>query len=416
MLKNLQSKIYKLSETYWKKWWLDLPYFLKNWFWLYLSQFAVIFKFFTLSILLTRFLTQEQFGQWSFIMWVIWIFAISWLPWLSSSIIQWIVKKQEGTYKQAIKLAIKYSLLWSLWLIIASLYAYVYWREYASFIFLFIWLLFPFYTTSTYFIFYFNWKELFNKKAKYESFFHLFQLTITWLSIYITKDLTISIISFMLSNIIIWWYYSYYLIPKHYLKNNISNNELINFWKKISFGQIPLIIANHFDKIIIWTYLSFEELAIYTIATLLPDQVKNITGPISQMFLPKLTKQNTTKKDIYKHLPKFFFITFILIITYIILAPFIFKLFYPWYLESALLYSQIFMLSFIAFPSSLIITYLNSKRKTTFINIFNTILPILLVILPLIWILLFWIVWAIIWRITTRIIWLLLSIFLLRKS
>jgi len=177
------------------------------------------------------------------------------------------------------------------------------------------------------------------------------------------------------------------------------------------------ILWNHFDKIILWYFLGFEELAIYSLAMLLPDQAKAAIKPLTQMFLPKLTKQyNLTKHDIYRHMRKLFILSIVMIVIYLLVSPLLFERFYPGYLESTLRYSQIFMLSFVTFPSVFFLSFLQVKEKTKLINLRNIISPLFFIIFPVIWIYFAGLWGVIVGRMVARVLAFILNWFLMKSS
>jgi O-antigen/teichoic acid export membrane protein len=128
------------------------------------------------------------------------------------------------------------------------------------------------------------------------------------------------------------------------LKPN-SKTELgtISYGKHLSLMGVIGLVAGQIDKILIFHFLGAAELAIYSIAIAPPEQIKALLKNIKNLALPKFSEKSISeiKKTIYQKMAKLFLILIFIVGIYWFIAPYIFKMFFPQYLES-LFYSQIF--------------------------------------------------------------------------
>jgi O-antigen/teichoic acid export membrane protein len=64
--------------------------------------------------------------------------------------------------------------------------------------------------------------------------------------------------------------------------------EAIPFGKRLTALEIPSVIRGNYVKIIVGIFLSFQELAIYSIAFIIPDFLVSLLSHIVPLTLPKL--------------------------------------------------------------------------------------------------------------------------------
>lgn len=111
MLPILKNKIYNLSLIYGNKLGLDLPYFVKNGFWMTLRQIVDLLSGLAISIAFARLATKEVFGQYQFIIAAFSIAGILSLPGLNISILRSVSRRCDGDYKRAVRTSFRWSLL-----------------------------------------------------------------------------------------------------------------------------------------------------------------------------------------------------------------------------------------------------------------------------------------------------------------
>ena len=399
-MKKFKDKIYYLLNKYSKKVGLDLPYFVKGGFWLSLNQFFSLLKAFMLSLIFANILSKQTFGEYSFILSILGIAGSLVLPGMGVAVVQAVARGYDGTYFKALKEIIKWSWLGSLFLIGFSIYEYFFGNYSLGLVFLLLSIVFPLYPVSGFYPNFLNGKKRFDILAKLSIIFNIITTILISITAFISKSaFWIAILSVLLQ-IIIGGYYSLFYVKK-YLENNYVDEESIKFGKKISPSITFSSFVNNFDSLIIVYFLGYEELAIYKIVTLIPNQIKIAINALSPMILPKMASQDLKKKDVIIHMKKLFFIILFLIGIYWLIAPIIFKIFYPKYYKYVWL-SMIFHLSFIAFLNLIPYTYLLKEKKNTLVSKFYNWSSFLSIFVSIVLIHLFGLIGAIVSRIIYR--------------
>ncbi|WP_421077480.1 oligosaccharide flippase family protein [Methanothermococcus sp. Ax23] len=397
---NLKDRIYDLTKDYSSKVGLDLPYFIRGGFWLSVGQFFGTLKGFILSIVFANLLSKEVFGEYSFVMTVLGIAGVFALPGMGVAVVQAVAKGYEGTYFKALKEVFKWSWLGSLLLLGFSIYEYFFGRFDMMLIFLILSSIFPFYSISGFYPNLLNGKKRFDGLAKLSSFFNVISTILIVVVVFFTKSVFWIVVITVLVQIIINGYFSLFYVKK-FVKNNKIDEHGIEFGKSISYSQAFAIVSWNFDSLIMPYIIGFSDLAVFKIVTLLPNQIKIFANAFTPMLLPKIASKDMGKKDLMKHFKKFLLVIVFLILIYWVVAPFIFKWFYPRYYEYVWL-SMVYHLSFISMIYTLPFNYLIKEKKGDLVNKFYNYSAILLILLSLIGIYFYGLLGAIIARIIHR--------------
>jgi O-antigen/teichoic acid export membrane protein len=156
----------------------------------------------------------------------------------------------------------------------------------------------------------------------------------------------------------------YIRVVKIYKPNNKIDTESISYGKHLSFLGIIGSIVDNIDSILIFHFIGPVQLAIYNFAVAIPSQIKGPMKGLAGLILPKFVERSDEeiRTGMRNKVLVLFICVSIIIGVYIIIAPYIYQIFFPKYLDS-IKYSRIFsfsLLSIIAIPAD---TYFTAKQK-----------------------------------------------------
>ncbi|HIQ39174.1 MAG TPA: polysaccharide biosynthesis protein [Methanothermococcus okinawensis] len=381
-MRRWKEKVYLLAKKYSSKVGLDLPYFIKGGFWLGVGRIFLLIKGFLLSVILANMLPKKAFGEYSFVMTILILAGIFALPGMGVAVIQAVTRGYEGTYFKALREVFKYSWIGSLFLLGLSIYEYYLGNFNLSVIFAILSSLFPFYSISGYYSYFFNGKKRFDILAKTTSLFAVLSTLLVVISLIITRSVFWIVIVMVLSQILICGYFSISYVKK-FIESNEVDPSSIKFGKNISKSMVLSGIATNFDSLVIAHFLNFSDLAVFKVIMTLPSQFELLVNTFSPLILPKMASSNLNKKDVLIHFKKFFLMIVGLIVIYVITAPVIYYILYPKYFEYTWL-SLLYSLTFINFLYLLPYNYLIKEKKRELINKFNILSALLLMVLSFI--------------------------------
>ena len=146
------------------------------------------------------------------------------------------------------------------------------------------------------------------------------------------------------------------------------------------------MIAEQLDKILIWHFLGSAQVAVYTFGIIPLQQAQGLFKSIGILAFPKLSQRplQELKVNLPKKIFQFFLLLIPVVIVFILIIPFVYKIFFPKYIES-IFYSQIAILILLFFPNFLLGEAIVAKMKEKEIAIsslsYSSVRIILLIIL-----------------------------------
>lgn len=156
-----------------------------------------------------------------------------------------------------------------------------------------------------------------------------------------------------------------------------SSPDLYSLSGHFSIMNLLATVAAQIDKVVVFHYLGAVELAIYSFATAIPEQIKGMLGAVSVLALPKFATRSLAeiRSNFWNRLWIFTGALILASLAYVVLAPLAFNIFFPKY-TSAIWYSQLFALSLALTSISLPTALLQAKGAKWELYVFNTLSPI----------------------------------------
>jgi O-antigen/teichoic acid export membrane protein len=368
-LKNALRSLERYTKT-------DMVYLASGGFWLALDQVGGALMAFGLAIAFANFIPKETYGTYRYLLSAFWTLTAFTLTGLPVAVSQAVARGREGAYK----MTLVPSIVAGIPLAFISLGTSVYYlaQGNASFgiAFIVIAVFGPFIQPAYLFGSFLTGR----KDYRASSLFGLVLYAIPSIALFATMFVSTNPIVFL----------------GVYLATNVVAGVLLTaatfiFWRpndvpdlgvrKLGghFSAMNLLstVAQQIDKIVVFHYLGAVELAVYAFAIALPEQIKGIFNSVSILALPKFVTRpfHEVRANFWNRLWLFTGGMAIIAIIYIIIAPFVFTLFFPAYRE-AIVYSQIYALSLIPIGNALPVTLLQAHEAKRELYLFNILSPV----------------------------------------
>lgn len=171
----------------------------------------------------------------------------------------------------------------------------------------------------------------------------------------------------------------------------------------MSVMNILFTISQQADKLLVFHELGPIELAIYSFAVSMPDQLRALIGNIEVLAFPKFAQRSIEEimPTLGRRLFGFTALVTVGVVGYIAIAPYVFQYLFPTYMESAF-FSQLYALSLIPVASIVPTSLLQAHAAKRELYIFNILIPVLQVVSLWLGIAYFGLIGAIAARIFTR--------------
>lgn len=314
----------------------DMVYLAKGGFWLVAGQAGAAITAFVFSILVANFLPQEAFGSYRYISSLISIVGAISLSGLGITIIRKVARGDDMALRRGFARTIQWSLpMMFCFFVVAAYYAYQ-----GNYIFALAVLVgglaMPFINGASLFNAYWNGKKDFKKQTLYWTGANVITTGCIGIAILLTDHITTLVSVFFVasavSNLIFYWL-TVKNVPKTPYKKDEEeardglHQSIINFLMMLS-GQI--------DKIIVFQLMGPAQLAIYTFAVAIPEQLRGTAKTFARITLPRFAEQSIDhiRASIGNKIWRFALIASLLAIGYGVVAYPLFTFVFPQYLES----------------------------------------------------------------------------------
>jgi len=273
--------------------------------WVFIGRIYLMFISFILSIVLTRTLDVDAYGEYKYILSIFALFAFFSLPESSQIMMRYVPRGQDNIYQLLLKLRVKFSILGSLAFVSYALYNYYNNEMGLYYSFLCLSLVFPFFYSYQLF------DPFLQAKMNYKLLNKLFvirstvQLFLVFFAVILFKTALAGIIAFTLSIALSNWFF-YNLVKKKYSifsSNNVSSTKKKKLFEKqaitlSAIGILP-IVAENIDKILIVQYIDYKSLAIFSIGLLIGKTVNGFFKPFLSTINAKLVHKELAKRHYF---------------------------------------------------------------------------------------------------------------------
>lgn len=403
------SRLYRLlrwSERYTKT---DMVYLVSGGFWIVLGQIVAALSAFILAIAFANLAPQETYGTYKYLTSIAAMFAIFSLPGMGVAVTRASAQGNEHVIHSTTHFRIVFSLIGTAIALLGSGWYFIHNNNELTLALLIIAATLPAFDTTTSYLSYLIGKRRFDLQTTYQAMTHIVGVAILIAALLFTDNILIILLAYFLPLATIrgaFYFATVRMIP--FKKQDNADTETRKYGLHLTVMSILSTAASQIDKILLWQFLGPAQVAIYTFAIAIPEQLK---GPLKGMADIAFTKfASQTPEEIRHNLPylwrklRLYAIgVFCISVAYILAAPFIFALLFPLYTDSVI-YSQIFALSLVTSVSSIAVAILSAQKKTAAQYVLTTIQPLITIALLLMLVPLYGVMGAIVAIVISRFI------------
>ncbi|MEX2054011.1 MAG: oligosaccharide flippase family protein [Candidatus Colwellbacteria bacterium] len=394
---NAKSKFDLLLQFIQKHTKTDLLYVARGSFWVIAGRGGLLVISTVLLTALANWVPVETYGAYQYVLSVAAVFAVFSLPGINTSLIKSIAQNKDGTLKSALVAKVKWGVIGSIAALVLTLW-YVFNQNYIlGGSFLVVALFLPVKQGFSVFPAFWIGKKRFDVRAKYMFFSALFSTLTIVATIYLTQNLIVILLAFFASYS--FFDFIFFRRTQRRANNNLSDPTAISFGKNLTLINGLEMTSRYLDKIIVWQLVGPAQVAIYSFAQL-PIQKVQESIPIQALALPKLGESKIEGKRKEGGMIKFIRLFALTVPTAIILAliaPFVYQIIFPQYLDSVIYFQALTVLIALS-PFMLLHSALISELKKRSLYIVQTVAPTIRIVLFLALAPIYGI-WGIIWAI-----------------
>lgn len=333
--------------------------FLKSGFWLAIEKTVLAGKGFILVYLFANLISKETYGSYQFVTSLIGMMSVLAIPGMGTAIVQAVARGQDGTFKIGAQRIFLAAMWGSLLFIFSAIYYHNKEQTEIALTLLLVSATFPIHSIASLWRYYYTGKERFDLLLKNSLIFECIALFFLLTALFIKP----TVFWLILGGVVMPSFLSLLLLIKLFSQSAmlpIDQTNLI-FGKKLSYAIGLATFSTFLDKLLLAYFLGFVQLAVYSVALIIPEQMKGGLVAFMVPLLPRYS-QNGNRLQLRRHFLIFLFSSFALFLLMILIISIGFQFFFPQYIESRpYAYALLSILFFI--PFILIETYFRSQKN-----------------------------------------------------
>lgn len=387
----LKTKLFlflRKTEKYTKS---DNVYLVKGGFWLTSSKLVVSLSSFLLAVAFANLLDPILYGNYRYVISLVGFLSIFSLKGIGNALSQAVSRGLEGGFYSLFKTKIKFACLQSLGVIILGAYYFHQSNYLLALPLFFIAFLLPWRSAFSLIASFLPGQKNFRLNAKYQNIQNL--ITAGSLIIFLLLATQFPSHRLLIVFILTALYFAteticngifYYQIKRKLKPNKKEDKKTKKFGYHLTFINFLEQIIQYLDQILVFHNLGASQLAIYTFALLPVDKLREPVQMVSTLAAPKFSVKNPAelKKNLLPKIFKLLALTILVIAFYSLIAPWVFKFFFPRYSE-AIVYSQIYAISLLGvgyLMASTALTCQMAVKKYYWLEVPSTVLDIILLV------------------------------------
>jgi PST family polysaccharide transporter len=341
-------------------------YLTQGGFWLLFGQMVSLAISFGMSVVFANLLYQYEYGTYRYILSIVGMLGVISLSGLPTALTRSVAKGRSDSLWLAFFTNLKWSLLMTVGAGAIGLYYLLHDNITLGVSLLVAGALSPLLDSGELYNSFLNGTQQFKRSSKYRILSTLFNSVGMLLVLWFTRDpLYLVIAYFFLHTLSVTWIF--FRVAREVPRTSTDNPEMIRLGVHTSFINGLAGFADKIDNILVFQFLGPIQLAIYNFAVLLPTHISGITKNIGTLATPKFAQmeKDSVQKTLVSKSLLIALVGGILAIGYILVAPLLFKWFFPQYLD-AVIYSQVYAIILIfsaALPVALLDAHLAIKEK-----------------------------------------------------
>jgi O-antigen/teichoic acid export membrane protein len=371
-MQYVRQYIYNLlrkSEAFFKT---DMVYLAKGGFWLTGAQIVASASAFVLSLVFANVVHPEIYGQYKYVLSLASTLGAFSLLGLGTGVLRSTAQGQEGSLRKAFTQNLKFSFVLILIGLGTGVYYWTQGNHFLATAILIVTVLTPLLNSATLYSSFLNGKKDFRATTLFTSAVIVANTVTMIVALLVTKNPLILVVAYFTSqtvcNLIAYAVTLFIYKPN----NEVNEKELTTYSVHQSIVVFLGTVASQIDKILVFQQLGAVQLALYSFAIAMPDQIKGVFKNVSRLAFPKFVsvQLHTVHRRMYYQLFLLGIVVFILSLFYIGAAPYIYRLLFPQYIES-IVFSQIYALGLFTVISFVPVTALQAQNLNKSMYIFT---------------------------------------------
>jgi O-antigen/teichoic acid export membrane protein len=343
---------------------IDTSYVARGGFFLGLTQVTSAIAGLISTIAFANLLPVETFGTYKYILALYAMVSIVALPGLDTSLTQAVARGFDGTYRENIRARMKYGFIGTIGSIVYATYLALQGSFVLASLIALMGLALPFFEAFSMYSSFLNGKKLFRQWAYLDILSQFGSIAVLTVTMYFSKNIILLIAAYFIPYIVVRGLATRYVMRTYVDPHAPADPTAQAYGNAMTLFQVLSRGITSIDQIVLYHFLGPAQVAVFALATALPNRMQSIYRITGALALPKFAERSS--QEVAASLPRKMLLFAFLILTggiaYALIAPYLFTYIFPQYLPSVS-YSQIavfYTLSAITYPFA---AFLNAHKR-----------------------------------------------------
>ncbi len=342
---------------------VDVRYVAVGGFWLSLSQVANAVMSFLLTVCFANLLDPSAFGTYRYVLSAYTLLSLFALSGADIAVTRAVSRGDEEALRRGATLRLRYAIFGTLAAFGVGIFYYLEGSPVVALLFFTAGLMLPLMESGELVLAYFNGKRMFREWSYTEIGAQAVSLAALAGTMFLTKNLALILLAYFIPYILVRGGVFLYTVWQKRLRAE-PTEDIHPYARSMTLFQILMLAGNSLDQIVLFHYLGATNVALFALAQTVPVRLQSLFKITGSLAFPKYAEREAN--DILPGMPRKMLLFALVILAacafYILLAPLLFSIFFPKYVES-IPYSQVlvfFTLSAVTYPFS---AYLTAHKK-----------------------------------------------------
>jgi O-antigen/teichoic acid export membrane protein len=342
---------------------VDIRFYGKSFTWLSFGQASGVLRGVATTFLMARWLPRATMGEFRYILAVFAIAGMFAAGGVGTGIIRGIAKGDTVIVWAGMKRILMMAPLGSLVLILAAIERWLVGETTVAIALIFSGIVFPIYAICGLYGSILTGQERIQRLTKIAIINNTFFALSFFIVIWRTKELLPIFFAYLGIDILFRGFLTWNEIRK--LPKTGDAKEHINLGDHLSAIGIFQALASQLDQILIQRFTGYETLANFSIATLIPEQIRDFINTLNGIVLRRFSLRENSRKNLLAVRRHYYILTILTAVTvglYIVAIPFILPWLFPQYANEVLA-SQVYVIGLLATPGLVGINFFQAHKN-----------------------------------------------------
>ncbi len=363
---------------------VDMVYLSSGSFWSAIATVWGALIALSTAAALANFLPKETYGTYQYVLTAATVIGILALPGTKTSISYAAARGFDGSFLDSVRAKIRWGFLAALVSFLLAAYYLYRGNELLAASFAIVGAFMPYWEAFGSYVPYLQGKKRFKEMTLYEMAVQLANASAIVLVIAFTDSLLLLTLAFFGSYTFARLFF-YERAIRNIPPNTERDPEVLSYGKHLSVMGILGTIASNVDKFLLWQFLGPVAVAVYAFALAIPLRGVSTFTSVNRLYFPKFAERPLTevRASVQGRIGLLLVLTTLTAALYALLAPFIFSIIFPAYMD-AVPYTQLAAVLIALQPFSLFATILSAHARTKALYTYSSAIPLVQIALLLV--------------------------------